>query len=68
MLVIPGVEYISSCLWPFRSIYSIAVKSFLSSTAFFLNSDLNEKIFRIGKRKVQSSTNRANLLKLSCTS
>ena len=42
MLVIPGAEYISSCLWPFRSIYSIAAKSFLSSIAFFLNSDLGE--------------------------
>ena len=51
MLVIPGVEYISSCLWPFRSIYSIAVKSFLSSTAFFLNSDLNEKFLELEREK-----------------
>ena len=51
MLVIPGVEYISSCLWPFRSIYSIAAKSFLSSTAFFLNSDLNENILEFEREK-----------------
>ena len=40
MLIMPGAEYISSCLWPFLSKYSMAEKSFLSSCAFFRNSDL----------------------------
>lgn len=40
MLRIPGDEYISSCLWPFRSRYSIAAKSFLLTLRFFRNSAL----------------------------
>ena len=41
ILRIPGEEYISSCLFPLRRRYSIAVKSFLPTVAFFWNSDLS---------------------------
>jgi len=40
ILRIPGDEYISSCLWPLRNKYSIAVKSFLPTRIFFWNSAL----------------------------
>lgn len=40
MSLIPGDEYISSCLWPFRTRYSIAEKSFLSSPMALSNSAL----------------------------
>jgi len=40
MFVMPGAEYSSSCRWPLRRRYSIAEKSFLSSSMFFLNSFL----------------------------
>lgn len=41
MLRIPGEEYISSCLFPLRRRYSIAVKSFFPMATFFWNSDLS---------------------------
>jgi hypothetical protein len=40
MFRIPGDEYISSCLFPLRSRYSIALKSFLLTDMFFRNSAL----------------------------
>jgi hypothetical protein len=43
MSLIPGDEYISSCLWPFLSRYSIAAKSFLSRPMPFSNSVLHSE-------------------------
>jgi hypothetical protein len=40
MSLIPGDEYISSCLWPFRRRNSTAAKSFLSRPMPFSNSAL----------------------------
>src|SRR6187402_3364485 len=41
MSLIPGDEYISSCLWPLRNRYSMVLKSFLSRPMAFSNSVLH---------------------------
>ena len=41
--LIPGLEYISTCLWPLRNRYSMAPKSFLSSPTLLRNSVLESR-------------------------
>lgn len=77
ILRIPGDEYISSCLWPLRKKYSIAVKSFLPTKIFFWNSALQPLLALVSSDCDNSrdswivkslETHLAYALKLSCAS
>lgn len=44
IFLIPGDEYVSSCLWPLRSRCSIVEKSFLFTSSCLRNSDLEASV------------------------
>jgi hypothetical protein len=48
---IPGAEYISTCLWPFRNRNSMVPKSFLSRPMLLRNSVLNSMGISLGSEK-----------------
>lgn len=51
IFLIPGDEYVSSCLWPLRSRCSIVEKSFLFTSSCLRNSDLEASVLSFKKCK-----------------